>query len=103
MTVITAVLEAHPGRKAELETELRKLVAQVAQEPGALEYTLHRAPDHASRFYFYERYRDQAAVDAHWATPYFKHFLDCVPELCATPPVVKFYESLSAIHEHRRA
>ncbi|MBK9614219.1 MAG: antibiotic biosynthesis monooxygenase [Uliginosibacterium sp.] len=69
MTVITAVLEAHPGREAELETELRKLVAQVAQEPGALEYTLHRAPDHASRFYFYERYRDQAAVDAHWATP----------------------------------
>jgi quinol monooxygenase YgiN len=103
MTVITAAFEAHPGREGELETVLRKLVAQVAQEPGALEYTLHRAPDHARRFYFYERYRDQAAVDAHWATPHFKHFLDCVAELCATPPVVKFYQALSAIDEHRCA
>ena len=103
MTVITAAFEARPGHEAELETALRDLVAQVAREPGALEYCLHQAPDHAGRFYFYERYRDQAAVDAHLSTPYLKRVLDRVPELCATPPVVNFYQPLSAVGEYRAA
>lgn len=101
MTVITAIFDARPGREAELEAALRELVGKVAHEPGAVAYTLHRAPDVPGRFFFYERYRDEAAVATHMATPYLKHVLDLVPELCATAPVVLSYAPLVSIDELR--
>lgn len=101
MIVVTAVFDARPGCEAKLEAALRELVGKVAAEPGALEYTLHRAPDAPGRFYFYERYRDQAAVDTHMATPNLKKVLDLVPELCAGTPTVDFYQPLVSINELR--
>lgn len=101
MTVVTALFEARPGREAELETALRELVSQVALENGAIEYTLHRSPTSPGRFYFYERYVDQAAVDLHMATPYLKRVLERVPELCASTPEVGFFEPLVSINDLR--
>lgn len=101
MTVVTALFEARPGREAELETALRELVSQVAQETGAIEYTLHRSSTSPGRFYFYERYADQAAVDTHMATPHLKRVLERVPELCATAPEVDFFDPLVSINQLR--
>lgn len=101
MTVVTAHFDARPGCEARLETALRELVGKVASEPGVLEYTLHRTPDMPGRFYFYERYRDQAAIDLHMATPYLRHVLDLVPELCASAPVVEFHQPLVSINALR--
>ena len=101
MTVVTALFEARPGCEAELETALRELVGQVAQETGAIEYTLHRSPASPGRFYFYERYADQAAVDTHMGTPYLKRVLEVVPDLCAAAPEVAFFEPLVSIKDLR--
>lgn len=101
MTVVTAVFDARPGCEAQLEAVLRELVGKVAGEPGALEYALHRASDAPGRFYFYERYRDQAAIDTHMATPYLRQVLEQVPVLCASAPVVAFYQPLTSIAELR--
>ncbi|WP_263769314.1 putative quinol monooxygenase [Propionivibrio soli] len=101
MIVVTAIFDARPGCEAKLEAALRELVGKVAPEPGALEYALHRSPTAPGRFYFYERYRDQAAVDVHMATPYLKRVLELVPELCACAPTVDFYEPLVSIAELR--
>ena len=101
MTVVTAVFDARPGCEAKLEAALRELVGKVAAEPGVLEYTVHRASDAPGRFYFYERYRDQAAIDLHMTTPYLRQVLDLVPELCASAPVVDFYQPLVSINELR--
>lgn len=101
MIVVTAIFDACPGCEAKLEATLLELVGKVAAEPGALEYTLHRDPKAPGRFYFYERYRDQAAVDTHMATPYLKQVLELVPELCAVAPTVDFYEPLMSINALR--
>ena len=99
MIVISAVFQAKPGCEAELESALRAMIAPVGKESGALDYALHRAPDDAARFFFYEKYRDQAAVDLHLATPYLKALLDKVPALCAGAPVIEFYEPLASIRD----
>ena len=101
MTVITAQFDARPGREAELETLLRELVQQVAQEAGALDYRLHRSAATPGRFYFYERYDSPGAVDAHMGTPHLKRVLDRVPELCVEAPHVAFLEPLVSIDELR--
>lgn len=97
MIVISAVFKAKPGCEAELESALRAMIAPVGEESGVLEYALHRAPDDAGRFFFFEKYRDQAAVDLHMATPYLKALLDKVPALCAGAPAVDIYQPLAAI------
>lgn len=101
MTVVTAVFEARPERAAELENVLRELVGKVASEAGAVTYVLHRDRNAPNRFFFYERYRDQSAVDVHMATTYLKNVLDRVPELCVGSPVVGFYQPLRSIDELR--
>jgi len=99
MIVLSAFFQAKPGREAELEAALRALIPEVRKEVGTLEYTVHRAKDDACRFFFHEKYRDQAALDVHMAAPYLKAVLDKVPELCASAPVVTAYQPLVSIHD----
>ena len=99
MIVVSAVFQAKPGCEAELESALRAMIEPVSKESGALEYAVHRAQDDAGRFFFYEKYRDQAAVDLHMASPYLKALLDKVPVLCAGAPLVEFYQPLVSISD----
>jgi len=99
MIVLAAFFQAKPGREAELEAALRAMIPETHKEAGALEYVLHRAKDDASRFFFYEKYRDQTALDAHAASSYLKTLLEKAPELCASAPVVTAYEPLASIHD----
>ena len=58
--------------------EAKRLIAQLAehtrQEPGCLQYMGHQSTDDPCRFVFYELYRDQAALDAHRASPHYQKF-----------------------------
>jgi quinol monooxygenase YgiN len=72
MLGVVATLKVKPGMEAEFETVAKELVAKVnANEPGCKLYALHKA-DTPGTYVFMERYTDQAAVEAHRATDYFK-------------------------------
>jgi quinol monooxygenase YgiN len=43
------------------------------QEPGCLQYDLHRTED--SRFVLYERYTDAAAIEHHHSTPHYQELV----------------------------
>lgn len=81
MKVLVVTLIARAGKEAETEALLREMVHQTRQEPGNLTYTLHRSLDDPRRFLLYEVYRDDAALAAHQAAPYFKAYLERIPEL----------------------
>lgn len=55
------------------------LVAGLAKssraEAGCIEYKVYRDAGDAATIVFYERWRDQAALEAHGATPAFQEFL----------------------------
>jgi len=72
MLGIVAKLTIKPGMDKEFEAVAKELVAKVnANETGCKLYALHRA-EAPNTYVFMERYADQAAVDAHRATDYFK-------------------------------
>ncbi len=72
MLGVVATLKVKPGMEAQFEAVAKELVAKVtAGEPGCTLYALHRA-ETAGTYVFMERYVDQAAVEAHRATDYFK-------------------------------
>jgi quinol monooxygenase YgiN len=43
-------------------------------EPGCLRFDVIQDRDDPHRFYFYEVYRDEAALAAHRETPHFKYY-----------------------------
>ena len=72
MLGVVAKLTVKPGMEKEFEAVAKELVAKVqAGEPGCKLYVLHRT-ETPNVYVFMERYEDQAAVDAHRATDYFK-------------------------------
>ena len=63
-------MRAHPGRRAALLEVLRELVdAAAVDEPGTLVYVMHEAADDPDTVVSYELFADEAALDAHKASP----------------------------------
>ena len=70
---IVARIKAKPGCEKQLEEGFRAMIAKVrSEEPGALQYILHRSVKDPTQYVFYEVYQDQAAVDFHGKTPHMR-------------------------------
>jgi quinol monooxygenase YgiN len=88
MLGVVATLKVKPGSEKEFEAVAKELVAKVnAHEPGCKLYALHHG-EVPHTYVFLERYLDQAAVESHRATDYFKalgrkmgEFMDGRPEV----------------------
>jgi quinol monooxygenase YgiN len=53
---------------------LRHLALASRQESGCVNYVPHHVDGDPDTVLIYEQYRDQAAVDAHRATPHFQQY-----------------------------
>jgi len=72
MLGVVATIKVKPGAGAQFEAAAKELVSKVrANEPGCKLYALHRA-ESPDTYVFLERYVDDAAVEAHRQTDYFK-------------------------------
>lgn len=71
MVSFTVRMTFRPEDREEIATTLRELTAASRQEPGCISYIPHRAEADPDTIVIYEQYRDQAALDAHRATPHF--------------------------------
>ena len=88
MLGIVATIKVKPGMEQQFEAVAKELVAKVnAGESGCRLYALHKA-EAPFTYVFMERYADQAAVEAHRGTDYFKalgrkmgEFMDGRPEV----------------------
>ena len=74
MVVLAVTWSANPGHENEVADIFRKLQAASRQEPGCLNYTVHRHPSDPRRFFIYEQYRDEAALEAHRNSPHFQEY-----------------------------
>jgi quinol monooxygenase YgiN len=83
------LLKARPGKEEEVRSALSAVVAPTRQEPGCLQYDLHVGVEEPGSFAFYERWRDQAAIDAHMKMPYVQSLFSRIPDLLGEPPVMK--------------
>ena len=76
MTVVLAVSWVAKDGEGEAVAELlRTLMPLSRAEPGCLQYDAHRDPDDPNAFFLFERYVDQAAFEAHAASPHFQELV----------------------------
>ncbi|HVP05067.1 MAG TPA: antibiotic biosynthesis monooxygenase [Dehalococcoidia bacterium] len=75
MHTITAEFRIFPGKEAEAEAAIRKVVEGVqANEPGALKYIWHRGVKDPLQVLVFEIYRDDEARTQHGGSDYLKEF-----------------------------
>jgi len=90
-----AVLKAKPGQEQALKAGLLALVEPTRTEPGNLDYVLFELRDEPGTFYMREAFKNQAALDAHYAMPYFQRFAATADDLLQEPLKLIFLEQVS--------
>lgn len=74
MVVLAVTWMAKVGHEAEVTAVLAKLTEQSRKEPGCVTFQVHRHKTEPRRFFIYEQYKDDAALEAHRATPHFLQY-----------------------------
>ncbi|MGA8429850.1 MAG: putative quinol monooxygenase [Candidatus Sulfotelmatobacter sp.] len=74
MVVLAVTWMAKVGHEADVAAVLEKLSEQSRKEPGCSMFLGHRHKTEPRRFFIYEQYNDDAALEAHRATPHFLQF-----------------------------
>src|ERR1017187_4706468 len=82
---LIAQVRAKAGQHARLRQELQGLVAPTLAEPGCVCYDLHESNTEPGLFLFYETWKTQADLDAHFQMPHMAAFLAKLPELVEGP------------------
>jgi quinol monooxygenase YgiN len=75
MVVLAVTWIAKAGRETEVAELFSKLTEESRKEPGCAMFQVHRHRTEPGRFFIYEQYRDEAALEAHRASPYFLQFV----------------------------
>ena len=86
MLILYVDVNVKPDRIPEFLTAIRDNAAcAVRDEPGCLGFDVLQNADDATKFVFYEVYRDQDALAAHRLTPHFKRYFEATQDLVAGP------------------
>jgi len=71
MVVLAVTWMAKVGREGEVTALMQKLTEHSRKEPGCAMYQVHRHKTDPRRFFIYEQYKDDAALEAHRSAPHF--------------------------------
>ncbi|HZD31338.1 MAG TPA: putative quinol monooxygenase [Candidatus Angelobacter sp.] len=74
MVVLAVSWVANPGKEAEVAAIFRKLQQASRREPGCLMYVVHQHRTDPRRFFIYEQYADDDALDAHRQSSHFQEY-----------------------------
>ena len=74
MVVFIGVGHIKDGKMDQVMEALQAFMPTVRAEPGTLEYVIYQGVENPNMVAFFEKYRDQEAQAAHWASEEFKAF-----------------------------
>jgi quinol monooxygenase YgiN len=74
MIVLAVTWIAKPGKEEAAAALFRVLTEESRREPGCLMYQVHRHKTDLARFFIYEQYRDERALDLHRNSPHFLEY-----------------------------
>jgi quinol monooxygenase YgiN len=74
MVVLAVTWMAKAGHEAEVAAIFEKLTEQSRKEPGVLMFQVHRHKTEPRRYFVYEQYKDDAALEAHRTTAHFLQY-----------------------------
>ena len=91
--IISAMVFVKPEKVDEFLEFTKELIEKSRAEEGCISYSLYQDPQDRSKFMFFEEWKNQAAIDFHFATDHFKKFDEKMGEFAASPPVISIYDA----------
>ncbi|MCS6805681.1 MAG: putative quinol monooxygenase [Acidobacteriota bacterium] len=88
---VVARIIARPDKVEELRSLLMGLIEPTRKEPGCIAYELLQNKADETDFTFVEEWEDDAALDAHLASPHVREALSKAPALLAAEPDIRRY------------
>jgi quinol monooxygenase YgiN len=79
------------GRAHELVELLRETQEHARAEPGCVAYAFAEVVGDPGHYLVVQEWRDEAALEAHYASPTFRRYQDRVGELLARPSAVRLH------------
>lgn len=75
MIVLKVDMLVKPGTEEKCRELIHVLQENTRKEPGCVQYVGHQSTENPRRFFFYEVYKDESALQAHRDAPYFKQYV----------------------------
>ena len=85
MIQITSNLVAKPEYRDEVLRIALEHVKASRLEPGCISHNVFIHPEQENSFFFFERWRDQEAIDAHFKEPYSIALVEQLKVMAAEP------------------
>jgi quinol monooxygenase YgiN len=98
MTEIRVIARAMAGagKADQLKALLQGMLAPTRAEPGCRLYELYESGERG-RFYFYELWESQAALEQHAASPHYQHLELVVGDLLEEPFEVNILKEVQSL------
>ena len=87
--MIVAKLSLKPDKVKDFIAAAKEIIEKSNTESGCIFYQLYQDPYDNTKFVFVEEYKNQAAVDAHFAAEYFNAFGPKIKDMVASPAEIK--------------
>jgi quinol monooxygenase YgiN len=90
--MIVAKLTVKPDKVKAFAEAAKEIIEKSNKEAGCKSYQLYQDPYDNTKFVFVEEYKNQAAIDAHFASNYFKNFGPVSKDWLNEPTEIKIYD-----------
>lgn len=74
MLVVAGVIQIDPSRRAAADEAFETMRAATLKEEGCIEYQAYADRSDAGTLFMFEKWKDQAALDAHFTSPHMAEF-----------------------------
>lgn len=83
--IVTLRLRFKPGMVDYVLEQVLPIARVTREEEGNIAFDVFKTRDHEDQLVIFERWRDQAALERHWAEPYTKEVLSLFEEKLLRP------------------
>jgi quinol monooxygenase YgiN len=94
MIVLTATMKAKDGSGEELAKVIRAAAPKFLNDPGCVDYRVHRRMDNGDLFFFFERYENNDALTYHAGTQHFKEMFASMKPLLEGKAEILMYKEI---------
>ena len=93
--VLIARLKVKADRIEQLRSAALALVAESRDEEGCINYDIHQSIEDETLFFWHETWKNKAALDEHFARPFFGEFFKVVEDVAAEPPQINLTRKIT--------
>jgi quinol monooxygenase YgiN len=97
--MIVAKVSVKPEKIKDFTEAAKEMIEKSNKESGCKFYQLYQDPYDNTKFVFVEQYVNQAAVDAHFASDYFKGFSPKIADLVTGPAQIKIVTMAKEVNQ----